>query len=88
MTSKDTIVEACKNWVENHVGEDLLINYQSVVDLLEVLNKCKNVTHCENCRFSKETVTKYPQNYVFCIKHKKVREPDMFCSEGLEKEGN
>lgn len=34
---KETIIKGCENWVNNHKGENLLLTYSSVVELLAML---------------------------------------------------
>jgi hypothetical protein len=36
---KVTIIKGCENWVNNHNGEDLLLTYSSVFELLAVLKE-------------------------------------------------
>lgn len=36
---KETIIKGCENWVNNHKGEDLLLTYSSVIELLAVLKE-------------------------------------------------
>jgi len=36
---KETIIKGCENWVNNHKGENLLLTYSSVVELLAVLKE-------------------------------------------------
>lgn len=45
---KDTIIRACENWVKNHQGEDLLLTYSSVVELLEILKEKPHKTAGDN----------------------------------------
>ena len=46
MTDRKMIIKGCENWVNNHKGEDLLIEYSSVVELLEVLKDLDNQKKC------------------------------------------
>ena len=36
---KETIIKGCENWVNNHKGENFLLTYSSVVELLAVLKE-------------------------------------------------
>ena len=36
---KETIIKGCENWVNNHKGEDLLLTYSSIVELLTLLKE-------------------------------------------------
>ena len=36
---KETIIKSCENWVNNHKGENFLLTYSSVVELLNVLKE-------------------------------------------------
>lgn len=36
---KETIIKGCENWVNNHKGENLLLTYSSVVELLALLKE-------------------------------------------------
>ena len=37
--NKETIIKGCENWVNNHKGENLLLAYSSIVELLDVLKE-------------------------------------------------
>ena len=53
---KETIIKGCENWVNNHEGENFLLTYSSVVELLAVLKEQETIflrdghhircTHC------------------------------------------
>ncbi len=45
---KETIIRACDNWVKNHQGEDLIITYSSVVELLTILKEKPQKTAGDN----------------------------------------
>ena len=36
---KETIIKGCEDWVNNHEGENYLLTYSSVVELLAVLKE-------------------------------------------------
>ena len=36
---KETIIKGCENWVNNHKGENFLLTYSSIVELLAVLKE-------------------------------------------------
>ena len=36
---KETVIKGCENWVNNHKGENFLLTYSSVVELLAVLKE-------------------------------------------------
>ena len=36
---KETIIKGCENWVNHHKGENLLLTYSSVVELLTMLSE-------------------------------------------------
>lgn len=36
---KETIIKGCENWVNNHEGENFLLTYSSVVELLALLKE-------------------------------------------------
>lgn len=36
---KETIIKGCENWVNNHKGENFLLTYSSVVELLALLKE-------------------------------------------------
>ena len=36
---KEIIIKGCENWVNNHKGENFLLTYSSVVELLAVLKE-------------------------------------------------
>ena len=50
MIDREIIIKGCENWVNNHKGEDLLITYSSVVELLELLKEQKELVRCADCR--------------------------------------
>ena len=39
MPDRDMIIKGCENWVNNHRGENLLLTYSSVVELLALLKE-------------------------------------------------
>lgn len=40
---KETIIKGCENWVNNHKGENLLLTYSSVVELLALLKEQERI---------------------------------------------
>ena len=50
MMDREMIIKGCEYWVNNHKGEDLLITYSSVVELLELLKEQKELVRCADCR--------------------------------------
>ena len=40
---KETIIKGCENWVNNHKGENFLLTYSSVVELLDVLKEQERI---------------------------------------------
>ena len=55
---KETIIKGCENWVNNHKGENLLLAYSSVVELLVVLKEQETsntgkarIFQCEKCGY-------------------------------------
>ena len=49
MMDREMIIKGCEYWVNNHKGEDLLITYSSVVELLELLKEQKELVRCADC---------------------------------------
>ena len=39
MPDRDMIIKGCENWVNNHKGENYLLTYSSVVELLAMLKE-------------------------------------------------
>ena len=39
MTDRETIIKGCEYWVKNHKGEQLLLEYSEVEDLLALLKE-------------------------------------------------
>ena len=39
MPDRDMIIKGCENWVNNHKGENCLLTYSSVVELLDMLKE-------------------------------------------------
>ena len=56
--NKEIIIKGCENWVNNHKGENFLLTYSSVVELLALLKEQEAVEpinsygtfRCGNCR--------------------------------------
>lgn len=50
MSDRETIIKGCENWVNNHKGENFLLTYSSVVELLALLKE-QETKHpvCEKC---------------------------------------
>lgn len=39
MANKETIMMGCENWVKNHKGEEVTLEYSAIVELLDVLKE-------------------------------------------------
>lgn len=39
MSDRETIIKNCENWVNTHEGENYLLTYSSVVELLALLKE-------------------------------------------------
>ena len=39
MSDRETIIKGCENWLNNHKGENYLLTYSSVVELLALLKE-------------------------------------------------
>ena len=39
MSNIETVIKNCENWINNHKGENYLLTYSSVVELLAVLKE-------------------------------------------------
>lgn len=69
--NKETIIKGCENWVNNHKGENFLLTYSSVVELLAVLKEQEIVPVKEDkinkCKCG-ETICRYwhPKFCGFC----------------------
>lgn len=60
---KETIIKGCENWVNNHEGQNYLLTYSSVIELLAVLKeqeavkpkkidgKRNHFIKCGNCNY-------------------------------------
>ena len=59
---KETVIKGCENWINNHKGENYLLTYSSVVELLAILKEQETIkpiyneekygdhlSHCGNC---------------------------------------
>ena len=42
MSDRETIIKGCENWVNNHKGENFLLTYSSIVELLALLKEQKH----------------------------------------------
>ncbi len=40
---KEIIIKGCENWVNNHKGENFLLTYSSVVELLTLLKEQERI---------------------------------------------
>lgn len=74
MMDREIIIKGCEYWVNNHKGEDLLIEYSSVVELLALLKEqettFENDGHhimCKSCGAywcgMDQEGDRYPQNF-------------------------
>ena len=98
---KETIIKGCENWVNNHKGEDLLLAYSSIVELLALLKEqdnCENcaiatedrqpVVRCKDCKhwyFADNRIPSERENV--CGRNGTVVTPDWFCADGERQEG-
>lgn len=39
MSDRETVIKGCENWINSHEGENCLLTYSSVVELLNVLKE-------------------------------------------------
>ena len=39
MYDRETVIKGCENWINNHEGENFLLTYSSVVELLTLLKE-------------------------------------------------
>ena len=66
---KETVIKGCENWVNNHKGENFLLTYSSVVELLAVLKEQETKTQgtdsgmCEICSFYERAMSVEPLIY-------------------------
>lgn len=51
MSDRETIIKGCENWINNHKGEDLLLTYSSVVELLVMLKERETIVRCKDCKY-------------------------------------
>lgn len=45
MSDKDMIIRGCEYWIKNHKGEQLILEYTAVEDLLAVLKEQEEEIH-------------------------------------------
>ena len=84
---KEIIIKGCENWVNNHKGENLLLTYSSVVELLAVLKEQKTVVHCKDCKYAPGNKEGYTCK-IRDILGMYMKNPDyFFCADGKRKEG-
>lgn len=81
MMDREIVIKGCENWVNNHKGEDLLITYSSVVELLELLKEQKELVRCADCRHADIS----PSGLIKCRGIFRSRE--WYCADGERKEG-
>ena len=79
MMDREMIIKGCENWVNNHKGEDLLITYSSVVELLELLKEQKELVRCADCRHADIS----PSGLIKCRGIFRSRE--WYCADGERK---
>jgi hypothetical protein len=79
MMDREMIIKGCEYWVNNHKGEDLLITYSSVVELLELLKEQKELVRCADCRHADIS----PSGLIKC--RGIFRSRDWFCADGERK---
>ena len=66
---KETVIKGCENWVNNHKGENFLLTYSSIVELLDVLKEQEVKTQgtdsgmCEICSFYERAMSVEPLTY-------------------------
>jgi len=39
MSNRETVIKNCENWINNHKGENYLLTYSSVLELLAMLKE-------------------------------------------------
>ena len=101
MPDRETVIKGCEYWIKNHKGEQLILEYTAVEDLLALLKEQDN---CENCAMAIEDRQpvvrckdcKHGKIHgidVECVAHEEVGydpEPwhplDWFCADGEQKE--
>ena len=59
MPDREKVIKGCENWVNNHKGEDLLLTYSSVVELLALLKEQEAVVRCKDCKYWKNGYLNY-----------------------------
>ena len=79
MMDREIVIKGCENWVNNHKGEDLLITYSSVVELLELLKEQKELVRCADCRHADIS----PSGLIKCRGIFRSRE--WYCADGERK---
>jgi hypothetical protein len=80
MMDRKMIIKGCEYWVNNHKGEDLLITYSSVVELLELLKEQKAIVRCADCRHADIS----PSGLIKCRGIFRSRE--WYCADGERRE--
>jgi hypothetical protein len=82
MMDREIVIKGCENWVNNHKGEDLLITYSSVVELLELLKEQKELVRCADCRHAEVSQSGL-------IKCRGIfRSREWYCADGERREVN
>ena len=76
MMDREMIIKGCEYWVNNHKGEDLLITYSSVVELLELLKEQKELVRCADCRHADIS----PSGLIKC--RGIFRSKEWYCADG------
>ena len=79
MMDREIVIKGCENWVNNHKGEDLLITYSSVIELLELLKEQKELVRCADCRHADIS----PSGLIKCRGIFRSRE--WYCADGERK---
>ena len=54
--NKETIIKGCENWVNNHKGENLLLTYSSVVELLTLLKEQEEIIRAYQIAYGERPV--------------------------------
>jgi len=74
---KETVIKGCENWVNNHKGENFLLTYSSVVELLAILKEPEAVA------LEPHYIDKYGKNFICGVEcgscHKEITSTYRYC---------